>query len=183
MEKNKTRILDFGEGLFRTLKRKISPFFITGQTKKRMSEVNTPRLMAAAKEFNIGTNTLIDFLVSKSFNGDDLKPTTKLSEEMYRVLQSEFQQDKVAHEKAMQIDLPKGAGAGELKKKKDEQDLSFTKKETKAKIEKPAEEVIKEEPAAEITKPVKEEVTPEVKKGKKEETEKPGLTKVKPPEL
>ena len=144
MEKNKNRILKYGEGLYSTLIRKISPFFNGGQTKKRMSEVNTPRLMAAAKEFNIGTNTLIDFLVSKSFNSDDLKPTTKLSEEMYRVLQSEFQQDKVAHEKAMQIDLPKGASVTETKKKKDEQDLSFTKKETKAPITKP-EEVKKEE--------------------------------------
>jgi translation initiation factor IF-2 len=68
-----------------------------------MSEVNTPRLMAAAKEFNIGTNTLIDFLVSKNFKADDLKPSTKLSEEMYRVLQAEFQQDKVAKEKAEQL--------------------------------------------------------------------------------
>jgi hypothetical protein len=34
--------------------------------------------MAAAKEFNIGTNTLIEFLVSKNFNADELKPTTKL---------------------------------------------------------------------------------------------------------
>ena len=68
-----------------------------------MSEVITPRLMAAAKEFNIGTNTLIDFLISKSFSGDDLKPTTKLSEEMYRVLQSEFQGDKAAKQKAEQL--------------------------------------------------------------------------------
>ena len=32
-----------------------------------MSEIatNTPRLMAAAKEFNIGKDTLIDFLVGK----------------------------------------------------------------------------------------------------------------------
>ena len=59
--------------------------------------------MAAAKEFNIGTNTLIDFLVSKSFNGDDLKPSTKLSVDMYRVLQSEFQGDKVAKQKAEQL--------------------------------------------------------------------------------
>ena len=62
--------MHYGEGLFRTLKRKISPFFETGQIKKRMSEVNTPRLMAAAKEFNIGTNTLIDFLVSKGINDE-----------------------------------------------------------------------------------------------------------------
>ena len=69
--------------------------------------------MAAAKEFNIGTNTLIDFLISKNFNGDDLKPTSKLSEEMYRVMQSEFQQDKVAKQKAQQIDLPKGVNVSE----------------------------------------------------------------------
>jgi translation initiation factor IF-2 len=112
-----------------------------------MSEVNTPRLMAAAKEFNIGTNTLIDFLVSKSFNSDDLKPTTKLTEEMYRVLQSEFQQDKAAKQKAEQIDLPKGAGNSEPKKKRDEEDLSFKKKE-----EKP-----KETPKPEVTEAPKEE--------------------------
>ena len=86
--------------------------------------------MAAAKEFNIGKDTLVDFLVSKGFNEEDLKPTSKLTESMYRVLQTEFQQDKVAKQKAQQIDLPKGAAAGEPKKKKDEEDLSFKKKET-----------------------------------------------------
>jgi translation initiation factor IF-2 len=97
-----------------------------------MSEVITPRLMAAAKEFNIGTNTLIEFLVSKNFNADELKPSTKLSEEMYRVLQSEFQQDKAAKQKAEQVDLPKGAG-GDPKKKRDEEDLSIKKKDEKPK--------------------------------------------------
>ncbi|MBK7559226.1 MAG: hypothetical protein IPI54_13690 [Chitinophagaceae bacterium] len=117
-----------------------------------MSEVTTPRLMAAAKEFNIGTNTLIDFLVSKGIN-EELKPTTKLSETMYRILQSEFQQDKVAHEKAMQIDLPKGASVSEPKKKKDELDISI-KKDTRQKPL-PAEA---EKPAAEVTEEVKEPV-------------------------
>ncbi|MGB4845166.1 MAG: translation initiation factor IF-2 [Ferruginibacter sp.] len=182
MEKNKNRIFNYGGGLFRTLKRKISPFFNTGQTKKRMAEVTTPRLMAAAKEFNIGKDTLVDFLVSKGFGDEDLKPTSKLTEPMYRVLQTEFQQDKVAHEKAMQIDLPKGASVSESKKKKDEQDLSFTKKETKAKTAKPVEEEIKEEPAAEII----EAKTEEVKEPVKEETveaEKSTVTKVKAPAL
>ena len=32
--------------------------------------------MAAAKEFNIGTHTLIEFLVSKNFSADDLKPVS-----------------------------------------------------------------------------------------------------------
>ncbi len=98
-----------------------------------MSEINTPRLMAAAKEFNIGTHTLIDFLVSKSFSADELKPTTKLSEQMYRVLQSEFHQDKAGKQKAEQIELPKGAGANEPKRKREEEDLAIKEKEEKGK--------------------------------------------------
>ena len=147
-----------------------------------MAEVNTPRLMAAAKEFNIGTNTLIDFLISKSFKGDDLKPTTKLSEEMYRVLQTEFQQDKVAKQKAQQIDLPKGASVGEPKKKRDEEDLSFKKKEaanTKEIIPiaiGTAEEAKPVEPAI-----VKTEAVKEVVKETKEAASK--LTKIQAPEL
>jgi translation initiation factor IF-2 len=109
--------------------------------------------MAAAKEFNIGTNTLIEFLVSKNFSADDLKPTTKLSEEMYRVLQAEFQQDKAAKLKAEQVDLPKGTSADQ-KKKRDEEDLSIKKKEDKTKVTipepvvEPVVEVVAPEPSA-----------------------------------
>ena len=97
-----------------------------------MSEVatNTPRLMAAAKEFNIGTNTLIDFLESKGLGNSELKPGSKLTEQMYRVLQSEFQQDKAAKEKAQKIELSKGAGVTEPKRKRDEEDLSIKRKES-----------------------------------------------------
>ena len=145
-----------------------------------MAELTTPRLMAAAKEFNIGKDTLVDFLISKGFGEEDLKPTSKLTEPMYRVLQTEFQGDKVAHEKAMQIDLPKGANASEPKKKKDEQDLSFNKKETKAKPvedEKPA-EVVAVEP--EVAEPVKEVKKEEKQEEKEEES---AITKVKAPSL
>src|ERR1019366_8150869 len=86
-----------------------------------MAEVNTPRLMAAAKEFNIGKDTLIEYLASKGFEGEDLKPTSRITEEMYRILQVEFQTDKVAKQKAEQIDLPKNA-VTDFKKRKDEQD-------------------------------------------------------------
>jgi translation initiation factor IF-2 len=112
-----------------------------------MAEINTPRLMAAAKEFNIGTGTLTDFLVSKGFETSDLKPSSKISEEMYRVLQVEFQPDKVAKQKAEQIDLPKNAPI-DNKKRKDEQDLSFTKKEP-VKPKKEEKPVVAEEPIAE----------------------------------
>lgn len=129
-----------------------------------MAETNTPRLMAAAKEFNIGTGTLTDFLVSKGFETSDLKPSSKISEEMYRVLQVEFQPDKVAKQKAEQIDLPKNAPT-DSKKRKDEQDLSFTKKEAvkPKKEEKPSvpEEVVPEVISEEVIpepEPVKEDI-------------------------
>ncbi|MFN9491490.1 MAG: translation initiation factor IF-2 [Sphingobacteriales bacterium] len=98
-----------------------------------MSDSNTPRLMAAAKEFNVGKDTLVDFLVSKGFPKDDLKPTSKLSEEMYRSLQLEFSSDKAAKMKSDQIEIPKG-NVAEAKKKKDEEEILF-KKESKKKAE------------------------------------------------
>ena len=104
-----------------------------------MAEITTtPRLMAAAKEFNIGKDTLVDFLVGKGFDKDELKPTAKLSEDMYRALQAEFQSDKVAKLKSEQIDLPKGAVA-ETRKRRDEEEIIFRKEEKKAaKKEEPA---------------------------------------------
>jgi translation initiation factor IF-2 len=118
-----------------------------------MSEINTPRLMAAAKEFNIGKDTLVDFLVGKGFNKDDLKPTSKLSEEMYRSLQHEFSSDKAAKIKSDQIEIPKG-NIIEGKKKKDEEEILF-KKDTKKKAEKEVPAPVAVVPVeAEITEPV-----------------------------
>ena len=133
-----------------------------------MSEVasNTPRLLSAAKEFNIGKDTLIEFLESKGFSSDDLKPTAKLTEQMYRVLQSEFQQDKAAKEKAQKIELSKGAGVTEPKKKRDEEDLSFKKKESAVVAPPPVEKPIEVKPV-EVLAPVveipKEEKPVEIK--------------------
>ena len=104
--------------------------------------------MAAAKEFNIGKDTLVDFLAGKGFSRDDLKPTAKLTEDMYRALQTEFQNDKVAKLKSDQIDLPKGSV--EARKKKEEEPLF--KKETK----KPAVEEEKPEPKKEEKENVNE---------------------------
>jgi translation initiation factor IF-2 len=111
-----------------------------------MAETATPRLMAAAKEFNIGKDTLVDFLTGKGFSKDDLKPTSKLSEDMYRALQQEFQSDKVAKLKSDLIDLPKGVAA-DLKKKKDEEEIIFKKEKEEKKP------VKKEEPKEEAPAP------------------------------
>jgi translation initiation factor IF-2 len=130
-----------------------------------MAETSTPRLMAAAKEFNIGKETLVDFLAGKGFNRDDLKPSAKLTEEMYRALQSEFQNDKVAKLKSDQIDLPKGSS--EARKKKEDEPMSFRKDVKKPveeeKPEPPRKEEKKEEPKPEpvvAEQPVVEETPP-----------------------
>ena len=121
-----------------------------------MSELKLPRLLAAAKEFNVGQDTIIDFLAKKGFSKEDLKPTAKLSEEMYFALQAEFQGDKVAKNKADQVEIPKG-GSGEPKKKRDEEEITFRKEEKK-----PAAPVAKEEPKVEKIVKVEEvkEVAP-----------------------
>jgi translation initiation factor IF-2 len=137
-----------------------------------MAETTTLRLMAAAKEFNIGKDTLVDFLVSKGFSKDDLKPTSKLTEEMYRSLQQEFQSDKVAKIKSDQIDLPKGSSP-EAKKKKEEEAVLFKKDVKKPAKEEAAPEVV-EEPKPEVVKPEpKKEVAPEVIKVEVPEIEGP----------
>src|SRR5882762_6318255 len=134
----------------------------------------TPRLMAAAKEFNIGKDTLVDFLVGKGFSKDDLKPTSKLTEDMYRSLQQEFQGDKVAKIKSDQIDLPKGSL--EAKKKKEEETVLFVKKEI---IKKPAKE---ETPvAARIVEEAP--VIPPPPVVVEEKQEEPEITKIEAPEL
>lgn len=130
-----------------------------------MAELKLPRLLGAAKEFNIGQETLIDFLIAKGFSKDELKPTTKLSEEMYRALQSEFQSDKVAKMKSDQVDLPKGTQS-EAKKRKEEEEIIFKKEEKKT--------VKKEEPAEEKQ---------EKAKPQKEEPPKEEIIKVEAPEL
>ena len=129
-----------------------------------MAELKLPRLLGAAKEFNVGQDTLIDFLENKGFGKEDLKPTSKLTEEMYRALQQEFQSDKAAKLKSDLVDLPKG-GVAEAKKKRDEEEFIFKKEEKKpVKKEEPKEEpqpVKAETPVAEEKEIVKVEA-PEI---------------------
>ncbi len=126
-----------------------------------MSELKLPRLLAAAKEFNVGQDTIIDFLAKKGFPKDDLKPTAKLSEEQYYALQAEFQSDKVARNKADHVELPKNAISD--KAKKADEPVAEVKK-----VEAPiaaAPEVKKVDAFAEIANPtpVKEEAPAPVK--------------------
>lgn len=138
--------------------------------------------MAAAKEFNIGKETLVEFLTGKGFDFNASNPNTKLTEDMYDALQAEFVQDKLAKRKSEEIALPKGSLLEGIKKTKDELDLGVRDKKVeepvaaapvapapapvaeKKKEEKPVEkEIPKEEPKPkeivkeEVVEPVAEE--------------------------
>ena len=55
------------------------------------------RLSKAAKELNVGKDTIVDFLAKKGFQVDSL-PNTKLTAEMYMLLVKEFQGEKAVKE-------------------------------------------------------------------------------------
>ena len=80
-----------------------------------MSELKLPRLLAAAKEFNVGQDTLIDFLAKKGFNKDELKPTAKLTEEMYYALKTELQNDMSGKSKLDFVEVPNRNQIGLIK--------------------------------------------------------------------
>jgi translation initiation factor IF-2 len=135
---------------------------------------NTPRLLAAAKEFNIGKETLVEFLHSKGFEINAGNPNVKLTEEMYNSLQAEFAKDKLAKRKSDEIALPKGSLLDSLKPKKDVV-------ETPPIVVKPKQEVTpapapKPEPAKEVKKA---EPAPEPVKKEEPIAEEPQKTKEK----
>ncbi|MDE3143827.1 MAG: translation initiation factor IF-2 [Bacteroidota bacterium] len=142
-----------------------------------MSELKLPRLLAAAKEFNVGQDTIIDFLAKKGFSKDDLKPTAKLSEDMYYALQAEFQSDKVAKNKADLVEIPKG-GSSEIKKKKDEEEITFKKEEKKIAVKE--EPKVEKQVVVEEVKEIKEVAAPPVKEI---EAEEPEITKIEIQEI
>ncbi len=115
-----------------------------------------PRARKAAIEFNVSSDTLKDFFVTKGFDEGLMSGDFKLTEEMYTVAVSEFQQDIAAKARAEKVELVKVAPSE--KRRKDEVDLSFHKKTEEKKPEvaapAPVEEVA---PVAEVSMPVVEE--------------------------
>ncbi len=88
------------------------------------------RLGKAAREFNVGINTLVEFLDKKGFKVDR-NPNTRLEPEMYEMLADEFQAEKKVKEMAHQ------------------KDLEFVGKKTTITLDTAKEEPREEEPVAE----------------------------------
>jgi len=66
-----------------------------------MADASKPvRLNKIAREFNLGIQTIVDFLASKGMEVD-AKPNTKIDAEAYALIRSNFQDEKAAKEKAV----------------------------------------------------------------------------------
>ena len=72
-----------------------------------MADVNKPvRLSKAAREFNLGIGTIVDFLESKGISVD-AKPNTKLDPDVYAMVRGNFQGDKDDKEAAQRSSVIK----------------------------------------------------------------------------
>src|ERR1700712_4146765 len=71
-----------------------------------MSEDKSIKLFKAAKELNIGTGTIVDFLASKGYKIEK-QPNAKIEGDMYDALLKEFAFDKNIKEEAKQISIGK----------------------------------------------------------------------------
>ena len=64
-----------------------------------MSEVSKPvRLSKVAREFNLGVDSIVEFLASKGIEVER-KPNTKLEPEQYALVRANFADEKAAKEK------------------------------------------------------------------------------------
>ncbi len=136
------------------------------------------RLSKAAREFNVGIHTIVDFLLKKGIEIDE-KPTSKLSPEAYDMLVQEFQTEKAvkAESKKMEIDtsLHTSISIDDIDREPTEdsekeediiiQKTSIIDPEPEVKpAEKPAEKPVKKKTAKEAAEAKKEEEKPAEKK-------------------
>jgi translation initiation factor IF-2 len=64
----------------------------------------TKRLSKVAREFNVGIQTLIEFLASKGVELES-NPNTKIEGEVYSILLNEFQSEKSAKEESKKVSI------------------------------------------------------------------------------
>ncbi len=135
------------------------------------------RLIKIAKELNIGTSTVVEFLTNNGFEVEN-KPTTKLSDDMVNALTSEFSGSMAIKEKADKLVI------GTRQEKEEEKKVVAAPIATPTPIPPPpppppAPEVPPPPPAAEV--PAEEPAVPEVKKEEKEVVAEPELKRAELP--
>lgn len=138
--------------------------------------IKTTRLSKAAREFNVGISTIVEFLSQKGHEVE-AKPNTKISAEVYEILVQEFQSEKHVKEESKKIGLEftqhetisiedDKQAAEEEEQVEDELIINTPTAAVEETTDEPAKEEIveeiKESPAKE--KPVKEEAAPKEEK-------------------
>ena len=151
----------------------------------------TIRLSKAAKEFNVGMGTILDFLAKKGFQVDS-SPNTKLTAEMYALLVKEYQSEREVKNEAKKLgDLSYKGGSVSVDstlqtptEENEEDDTEVFIRSTtispqtvrpETKVEEKKEEVTEKPQETIPVEPVKTEAKPEEKK---EEGEEAGSIKV-----
>ena len=141
-----------------------------------MSEEKSIRLSKAAKEFNVGASTIVEFLAKKG-HAIDSSPNTKLSAEQYALVVKEYQGEKEVKKNADQLSNMTFKGetvtVGKKEKATNEKVITIktntipvseentAPKGEPAKIEEA--KAVKVKPKAEVKAEPKDEAKPEVK--------------------
>jgi translation initiation factor IF-2 len=118
------------------------------------------RLVKVAKELNVGTKTIVEFLNGKGFEVSN-KPTAKVSDEMYQVLAENFKGSIAIKEKANKISI------GNRKKEEEKKKTKSWEVPTEEVAPKPVQKTT--EPKKEVEEVKEEEVIAEKEPVKKEE--------------
>jgi translation initiation factor IF-2 len=141
-------------------------------------EIKVTRLSKAAREFNVGISTIVEFLHKKGFNLDP-NPNTKLPPEAYILLVKEYSTDISAKKESEKLILK------DLHRKKESVSIDdFAEKSESEESEGDEEILVKDASGLKITVDIKPEIKkPEVKLVGKidlEQTLKPKVEKVEP---
>ncbi len=123
------------------------------------------RLVKIAKELNVATSTIVEYLKNAGFEIEN-KPTAKVSDEMYQELQKEFSSSVAEKEKADKLVIGR---------------VTPPKKEEPVVPKAPP--VVEQKPAEVVQEEVKPEIKPEVKEEKQEEPVKEQKNKVTGPKV
>lgn len=100
------------------------------------------RLSKVTKEFNLGLDTIVDFL-EKNKISVERNPNAKISDEAYELLKKEFQPDAIENQEAQEVDLSPIRGNKESVSIPEEDDVE---KEELAEVEEEVTEEIVEKP-------------------------------------
>ncbi len=135
------------------------------------------RLSKVAKELNVGTNTLVEYLVLQGYKSIQDNPNFKINEEQYRILLKKFGKDKVVKEKADTL-------KEQHKEQKERIQKTLKEQETlKTEIEKPTLKILgKIDLPDKKSKKNKKETQPSLFDDKGSTTEESKLTQVTTPE-